>query len=83
MAKYVAEYKKKIYFFNSFKCKNNQKVFKRWIKFPKLSKTLFKIFDICLTSDKDSKRYLKILGAKNIKYIGNLKFSQREKSQYT
>ena len=59
-----------------------KKSFKRWIKFPELSKTLFKIFDICLTSDKSSKKYLKILGAKNIKYIGNLKFSQSEKSQY-
>jgi 3-deoxy-D-manno-octulosonic-acid transferase len=59
-----------------------KKSFKRWLKFPKLSKTLFKIFDICLTSDENSKKYLKILGAKNINYIGNLKFSQSEKGQY-
>tara|TARA_B100000795_G_scaffold254482_1_gene225429 strand:+ start:2709 stop:3887 length:1179 start_codon:yes stop_codon:yes gene_type:complete len=59
-----------------------KKSFRRWRQFPKLSKNLFKIFDICLTSNEDSKRYLNILGAKNISYIGNLKFSQSEEGQY-
>ena len=33
-----------------------------------------------LSSNKESIKYLKKLGAKKIKYIGNLKFSQSEKN---
>ncbi len=56
------------------------KSFKRWKIFTKNSKALFQMFDICLSSSLKSKNYLKSLGAKKIKYIGNLKFAQSEKN---
>ena len=56
------------------------KSFKRWKIFTKNSKALFQMFDICLPSSLKSKNYLKSLGAKKIKYIGNLKFAQSEKN---
>ena len=43
--------------------------------FPKIAKNIFSTFDLCLTSSLETKRYLKTLKAKNIKYIGNLKLS--------
>ena len=45
------------------------------------AKNIFQKFDICLCSNLKSKKYLKSLGAKNIRYIGNLKFSQTENSK--
>ena len=53
--------------------------FKNWITFRRTAQSLFSKFDICLTSNNQSKKYLKILGARNIKNIGNLKFSQSKK----
>ena len=55
-----------------------KKTFKRWLLFPNFSNMLFKKFNLCLSSSKESKKYLKKLGAKKIKYIGNLKYSQSE-----
>ena len=57
------------------------KSFKRWKMFDLSAKNIFQKFDICLSSNIKSKNYLKSLGAKNIKYIGNLKFSQSENSR--
>ena len=57
------------------------KSFKRW-KFISLSaRDIFQKFDVCLSSNLKSKNHLKSLGAKNIKYIGNLKFSQTENNR--
>ena len=58
-----------------------QKTFLRWKKFISSAKYLFQKFDICFSASVKSKKYLKLLGAKNIKYIGNLKFSQLEKEE--
>ena len=58
-----------------------KKSFKRWNKFTFSTKQLFQKFDTCLSSNLESKKFLKILGAKKIKYIGNLKFSQIEKNE--
>ena len=58
-----------------------KKSFNRWKKFSSISENLFKKFDLCLSSSLESRRYLKLLGAKNIKYIGNLKFSQTENNK--
>ena len=59
-----------------------KKSFKRWKFFSSNAKIIFQKFDICLSASLKSKTYLKSLGAKNIKYIGNLKFSQTEKNEY-
>ena len=55
-----------------------KKSFKRWKRFSKSAKKLFEKFDICFPSSVESEKYLKLLGAKKIKSIGNLKFSQTE-----
>ena len=59
-----------------------KKSFKRWKNLVSLSKSLFGRFDICLSSSIETKKYLHLLGAKKIKYIGNLKFSQTEKDEH-
>ena len=54
------------------------KSFERWIKFKNFSNFIFSKFDLCLCSSLKSKIYLRKLGANNLKYFGNLKFSQSE-----
>lgn len=53
-----------------------KKSYERWIKFSGLSKLLFSKFDLCLSSNKETVGYLKNLGARKIKYFGNLKYTQ-------
>ena len=55
------------------------KTFKRWKKLPNLSKKLFNLYDLCLSSSKESEENLNQLGAKNVKYLGNLKFCSDNK----
>ena len=58
-----------------------KKSFRRWKIFISSAKNLFEKFDMCLSSNYESINYLRFLGAKKIKYIGNLKFSQMEKDE--
>ena len=53
-----------------------KKSFEKWKKALSFSKEIFSKFDLCLGQNNQSCNYLKSLGAKNIKKIGNLKFSQ-------
>ena len=53
-----------------------KKSFKKWSKVLSFAKKIFNEFDLCLGQNNKTCNYLKILGAKNIKKIGNLKFSQ-------
>ena len=55
--------------------------FKKWKMFSSFANILFSKFDLCLSSSKNSTKYLKNLGAKNIKNLGNLKFTQSEKKK--
>ena len=55
-----------------------RKSYNRWIKLNNFSKLIFNKFDLCLSSNKETVSFLKKLGAKNIKYFGNLKYSQSE-----
>ena len=50
------------------------KTFKRWKAIPSFSRKIFSLYDLCLSSSKESEENLKSLGAKNVKYFGNLKF---------
>ncbi len=59
-----------------------KKSFKRWMFFPNLSKKIFSNIDLCLASSVGSKKILKRLFVKNVKFYGNLKFSQSEKEKY-
>jgi len=53
-----------------------KKSFIRWKLIINFAKKIFEKFDLCLTSNQESETFLKILGAKNIKNYGNLKFSK-------
>jgi 3-deoxy-D-manno-octulosonic-acid transferase len=55
-----------------------RKSYNKWIKLKNFSKLIFNKFDLCLSSNKETVSFLKKLGAKNIKYFGNLKYSQSE-----
>tara|TARA_B100000029_G_scaffold513058_1_gene611437 strand:+ start:4096 stop:5352 length:1257 start_codon:yes stop_codon:yes gene_type:complete len=55
-----------------------KKTFKKWLIFPGFTNTIFNKFNLCLSSNHESKKYLKRLGVKKIKYIGNLKYTQSE-----
>ena len=57
------------------------KSYKRWKIFSDNAKIIFQKFDICFSSSLKSKNYLKSLGAKKTRYIGNLKFAQTEKNE--
>ena len=39
----------------------------------KNSKKIFSLFDLCLCADQETKHFLEVLGAKNIRYFGNIK----------
>ena len=52
-----------------------KKSFNRWKLLINFAKKIFINFDLCIASNQESENYLKILGAKNIKNVGNLKFS--------
>ena len=52
-----------------------KKSFDRWKLIISFAKKIFEKFDLCIASNKESENFLKILGAKNIKNYGNLKFS--------
>ena len=53
-----------------------KRTFKKWKKIPKFSKQLFECFDMALAQNNESEKYLKFLGVKKIKILGNLKFSE-------
>ena len=55
-----------------------EKSYKRWIKLKSFAKLIFNKFSLCLCSNKETVVFLKKLGAKNIKYLDNLKYSQSE-----
>jgi len=54
------------------------KTYKRWKKLPNFSRSIFSKINNCYAASNKSKNFLKKLGAKNVRFIGNLKFSQSE-----
>ena len=70
-------YKKKIPF-GLINGRITKKTFKKWMKIPNFSKNIFSKFNLCLSSSNQSKIYLKKLGVREVKFLGNLKFSQSE-----
>ena len=57
-----------------------KKTFLRWKFLINFAKKIFDKFDLCIASNKETENYLKILGAKNIKNFGNLKFAKTKSS---
>ena len=55
-----------------------KKSYERWKRIPDFSNYIFSKINLCLSASKISRIYLKKLGVKNIKYLGNLKFAQSE-----
>ena len=51
----------------------SKKSFNRWRKFPRTSKKIFNSFDLCLSSNLETKKFLEDLKAKNIFSLGNIK----------
>jgi 3-deoxy-D-manno-octulosonic-acid transferase len=51
------------------------KTFKRWMWFPKTAKKIFNVFNLCLTSNLETKNYLIKLNVKNTFFLGNIKLS--------
>ena len=49
------------------------KTFHKWKKIPKISKKIFSSFNLCLTSNIETKDFLEKLGASNIHFKGNIK----------
>tara|TARA_B100000989_G_C19524600_1_gene466060 strand:- start:1309 stop:2589 length:1281 start_codon:yes stop_codon:yes gene_type:complete len=49
------------------------KTFQRWMKFPKTAKKIFNAFELCLTSNQETKKYLEKLEARSINFYGNIK----------
>ena len=45
------------------------KTYNRWKIFPKLSKKIFELYNLCLCSSLESEKNLRSLGAKNVKFI--------------
>jgi len=52
-----------------------QKSFLKWKYINNYAKVIFEKFNLCIAANKESEINLKILGAKNIKNYGNLKFA--------
>jgi len=50
-----------------------RKSYDRWFRFSKTAKKLFSKFDLCLSSNLETKDFLKNLDAKNIYFTGNIK----------
>ena len=61
-----------------------KKTFARWSIAPETAKKIFSCFDLCLTSNNETKDYLQKLNAKNIFFHGNIKFINNSilKSEY-
>ena len=49
------------------------KTFNRWMIFPNLAKKIFNCFNLCLTSNLETKDYLEKLNVKNAYFNGNIK----------
>ena len=49
------------------------KSFNKWMKFPKTAKKIFSSFDLCLTSNVETKHYLQKLNLQNVYCFGNIK----------
>ena len=72
--------KKKSISINVINARITKKSFKKWKILSSLQKIISK-FDICYPSSMSQKNILRYLGAKKIKYIGNLKFSEAKQLQ--
>ncbi len=57
-----------------------KKSFMRWMKFPSFAIKIFKKISLALPQNTETLKYLKILGVKKIKFVGNLKYFGQSKN---
>jgi len=57
-----------------------KKTFNRWRFAMSFSKKIFEKFNLCIASNIESENFLKILGSKNVKNYGNLKYTSIKKT---
>ena len=43
-----------------------KKTFNRWNRFPKMARSIFSLFDLCIVSNQETKKFLESFSAKNI-----------------
>jgi 3-deoxy-D-manno-octulosonic-acid transferase len=53
------------------------KTFNKWSLFPNVARRIFKIFDLCLCSNLETKNFLERLNIKNVYFKGNIKFIKK------
>ncbi len=70
----IIQAKSKNIFLGLINARITSKTFSKWIKIPKTAQKIFGLFDLCLTSNVETKDTLKKLGATNIHFEGNIKF---------
>ncbi len=58
------------------------KSYKKWKKIKFFSIKLFSMFDLCLPQNQETYKYLKNLGSKNLKLLGNLKLCEMKQNNY-
>ena len=58
-----------------------KKSFKKWKMFPSVAKKIFGIFDLCLCSNLETKKYLKSLNLKRVYFKGNIKLISQIKKE--
>jgi len=76
--------------FNNLKKKNipivlingriTKKSFKRWMRFSSFAKKIFSKISLAMPQNTETLKYLKILGVKKIKIVGNLKYFGQSKN---
>ena len=59
-----------------------KKTFQRWILIHKFAEKIFNSFDLCLSSNYETKDYLEKLKAKNIFFLGNIKLITNNNYQF-
>ena len=53
-----------------------KKTYNKWKLFPKMAQSIFSLFDLCIVSNQETKKFLESFNAKKIFYFGNLKFCE-------
>ena len=53
-----------------------KKTYNKWMLFPKMAQSIFSLFDLCIVSNQETKKFLESFNLKNIFYFGNLKFCE-------
>mgnify|MGYP001266518951 CR=1 FL=1 len=73
----IVESKKKNIQIGLINARITTKSFNRWMIFQKTARKIFSLFDICLSSNSQTKEYLFLLNAKNIHFKGNIKLIRK------